>query len=120
MAEEMDPGEVRDYAAHLQSRIDDAANQEYMLATDADKHTVLDDMEAGLVMQSEWFGPGPSWQESLSSVLEELYMARANEAATVKNKLAFIKETLEDFADKWETDEAAALNEFAGLEEEMR
>ena len=120
MSTSMNPDEVRNYADHLQRRIDDAANQEYMLASDADKFTSADNMEAGLVMNSEWFGPGPTWQDNVMGTLEEMYIARANEAATIKNKLIFIKETLHEFAEKWEADESAAVKEFNGLEDEMR
>lgn len=120
MSPSMDPEEVRNYAHRLQVRIDDMANQEYMLASDANRNIDTNDMESGLVMNSEWFGPGPMWQNNVMGTLEELYIARANEAATVKNKLIFIQETLLEFADKWESDEEAAAKDFDDLEEEMR
>ncbi|GAB3997245.1 hypothetical protein GCM10029992_19590 [Glycomyces albus] len=120
MAETMDPDEVRDYAGHFQQRIEDADNQEYINANDSNPHTALDNMTEGLVMRAVWFGPAAMWESDVATALEDLHRARANEAYVLQSKLQYIKDTIEDVADSWESDEAAATRRFEELEDEMR
>jgi hypothetical protein len=120
MTEFMDPDKVLEYADHLEARaVEEVRIQSWMISNDANQYASAQDMESGLHLMAEWFGPNTLWTSDVTDHLENIFMARAEESAAAESRIRELRSDLQLFVERWNKDEGLISDDLNELASEL-
>lgn len=113
MSNVIEPDEVSAYAAKIGERATTAADYDgQLLSTAPSGLQANSDLDQGLRLDPDWFGgPIAPWCGDIEATLNLVYDSRNAEALRVHEELTGIQTDLNDFVQRWQDDEDAAVFE---------